>query len=682
MALVFKIKHKETLRRWVVLQTFPEKSSDLSLTVHDLELKVRELFHLASNDVLLITYVDKEGDIVTLADDQDLVDACFLQGLNPLRLEVKTLEHEAPVANNPASAVLRDGVNSADAASPLPNLNDKANPERTSRPPFPQAAADDIKQFLSKCAQNIDPNLQRALLIKNIQNLQPAVVIKNIEKALKDLVKRIVHEGQRLAPRSAAPSSESPAYTPCASQPPESSSSMDNGNQIVHFGVRCDGCKLHPIQGLRYKSTKVFNYDLCSSCFNKMGNDSDYQKIEKSTSLPCNSFFHSSPANGKGNGVPAKWTSPFASGSDGWKSECPFLRTLAGPPGDISKKYDASFLKDVSVFDELELGPCTQFTRTLRLNNTGSMSWPQGTQLIHIGGDKLASEPAVFLKLPEGGLSMGLEFDVSVDMRAPEKAGNYISHWCLMAPNGEKFGQSVWIAIHVVGEMKEQYEAQVASGRDEMAQKAEEMNEHEEIKQQSKVECAQISKVDDSSLVGQKSIGLESFKADEGSPAESAQFIVSGFTNHDVGSCMDEVDGFSVIEKPEDMESFKRVQTPLVSSQLASPQTVSVIDEQYGRMSPMEIANQETKLRELELMGFKNRNLNAILLEKNSQDLQLTLDDLLLGSGWVNLLEDLQEMGFDDANTNLRLLIKHEGSIKRVVKELVELEKGESGLVL
>ncbi|MCO5566783.1 hypothetical protein L7F22_020463 [Adiantum nelumboides] len=702
MALVFKIKHKETLRRWVVSQTLPERFSDLSLSVNDLEVKVRELFHLSSNDVLLITYVDKEGDVVTLADDQDLLDACLVQGLNPLRLEVKTLidGHDCsaePVANT-SCHTSQHGVNSTDATSPLPNTNDRANNGRTSRHPFPQAAADDIKQFLSKCAQNIDPNLQRALSVKNIQNLQPAVVIKNIEKALKDLVKRIVQEGQRLAPRGASPSSGSPAYTPCASQSPAGTSSTEDVNQIVHLGVRCDGCKLYPIKGLRYNSTKVFNYDLCSTCFDKMGNESDYQKIEKSVNMPCHGFLHPSSTDGSTNGVPRKWVSPFASGSDGWKSECPFLRTLSGSPADTSKKYDASFVKDVSVTNEVDVGPCSYFSRTLRLKNTGSMPWPQGTQLVHVGGDKLASELAIVLKLPEGGLSMGSEFDVLVDMRAPEKAGNYISHWCLMAPTEEKFGQSVWVAIQVVGEVNERHEAIVASGRDE---KVEETNNYE-----SKVECTQVLKVDDSCKTEQtykhesevectqvatvdscaviQGIALDSVKVDEGSPAveqpaESAQFIVSGITNHDAGSSMDEVDGFSLIEKPGDIGSFKLVQAPLVNSQLAFPQPVSVIDEQYGRMGPVEITDEEIKLRELESMGFKNRSLNALLLEKNEQDLQLTLDDLLLGAGWDNLLLDLQEMGFEDAATNLRLLIKHEGSIKRVVKESVELEKGETG---
>lgn len=34
----------------------------------------------------------------------------------------------------------------------------------------------------------------------------------------------------------------------------------------IHFGVTCDGCSVSPIQGTRYKCTVCPNYDLCDSC--------------------------------------------------------------------------------------------------------------------------------------------------------------------------------------------------------------------------------------------------------------------------------------------------------------------------------------------------------------------------------------------------------------------------------
>ncbi len=48
---------------------------------------------------LVITYTDIENDVVTMAGDQDLQDACVNQGLNPLRLQVTTVA--SPMAATP-----------------------------------------------------------------------------------------------------------------------------------------------------------------------------------------------------------------------------------------------------------------------------------------------------------------------------------------------------------------------------------------------------------------------------------------------------------------------------------------------------------------------------------------------------------------------------------------------------
>lgn len=679
MALVFKIKHQETLRRWVVSQTLEEKPSAFALTVDELESKIRDLFHLASNEVLLITYVDKEGDVITLADDQDLIDACLVQRLNPLRLDVQISEHKPNPTPNPNPSSSPNPNPYPAAVLSLPNSAENGNTERSSKPPFPQVTADAIKQFLSKHTQAIDPNLQ------------PAVLFKNFHQALKAFLKTLVHEGQRLAPRRAV-SAESPSPVRCTIQPwaPRSpiqdQCNKDDSSPILHVGVQCDGCGMHPIQGPRYKSSKVFNYDLCSSCFEETDNKSDYQKMEHPVlRVPWHGFYHPSCPGG-GPRMPMRWGSPFASGIDGWKSECPFLRTQSGHPTDMSKHLDASFVKDMTVFDGAELAPCTEFTKIWRLKNIGSIPWPQGTYLAHIAGDKLSVEEAIDLKLPEAGLLSGVEFDVSVDLRAPDTAGNYVSHWCLMAPSGEKFGHSVWVAIQVAPQGSESLQMQASCIGDDKA---------EVVEEPCKIEGGTKPVIDvgfDMNMPASQGMGHEGMNIDDDVSVHNVEqgslFVnsvdkASQTTNaaqvdqDDLDSVDDEEDGFSVIEKPiEKVESFNVLHAgPPVSVQLSLAQQTNVLQEQYAKKRILEISNQELQLHLLETMGFTNRNLNSLLLDKNNQDLQLTVDDLLLGAGWDSLLKDLQEMGFSDTFTNLRLLIKNEGSIKRVVKELVEMEK-------
>lgn len=245
-----------------------------------------------------------------------------------------------------------------------------------------------------------------------------------------------------------------------------------------------------------------------------------------------------------------------------------------------------------------------------------------------------------------------MELDICLDMRAPDTAGNYISHWCLMAPNGERFGKSVWVAIQVVCKNQESSETSQEQPACEVDDKAETVQEASNI--QRKIEPVTVPQVlssnqnkeqEGSNMNGHENV----YNADKGSSSVKVGDQLPHLSNAvmlDEGNAdsSDEIDGFSMIEKPVDAGTFKMMHAPVVSSQLSFPELTNVIQEQYARMSPIEISAQEANLRSLELMGFINRELNAVLLQKNKQDLQLTLDDLLLGSGWDNLLKDLHEM--------------------------------------
>ncbi|KAL4584885.1 hypothetical protein LXL04_009495 [Taraxacum kok-saghyz] len=80
-------------------------------------------------------------------------------------------------------------------------------------------------------------------------------------------------------------------------------------------------------------------------------------------------------------------------------------------------------------------------------------------------------------------------------------------------------------------------------------------------------------------------------------------------------------------------------------------------------------------LEELVAMGFKQLDLNKEVLRANDYDLEKSVDDLCGVSEWDPILEELQEMGFVDEEANRRLLKKNNGSIKRVVMDLINGER-------
>ena len=62
-------------------------------------------------------------------------------------------------------------------------------------------------------------------------------------------------------------------------------------------------------------------------------------------------------------------------------------------------KLNSRFITDVNVLDGTLMAPSTPFTKIWRMQNNGSTVWPQGTQLLWIGGDKLSVEVSVELQV-------------------------------------------------------------------------------------------------------------------------------------------------------------------------------------------------------------------------------------------------------------------------------------------
>lgn len=51
-----------------------------------------------------------------------------------------------------------------------------------------------------------------------------------------------------------------------AKKPKTAGSPEDNASNFIHRGIVCDGCKLSPIIGARYKCIQCYNFDLCQGC--------------------------------------------------------------------------------------------------------------------------------------------------------------------------------------------------------------------------------------------------------------------------------------------------------------------------------------------------------------------------------------------------------------------------------
>lgn len=113
----------------------------------------------------------------------------------------------------------------------------------------------------------------------------------------------------------------------------------------------------------------------------------------------------------------------------------------------------AELVADISVSDGTRFGPSASFTKTWRLKNTGSCIWTKKYNLVFVDGSLMDGNPVI--PLP-GRVHPGEAVDLSVNLRAPKKDGNYRGYWMLRSDTGEYFGvgrdgkTAFWVDIRVV----------------------------------------------------------------------------------------------------------------------------------------------------------------------------------------------------------------------------------------
>ena len=104
----------------------------------------------------------------------------------------------------------------------------------------------------------------------------------------------------------------------------------------------------------------------------------------------------------------------------------------------------AALLQDVSIPPGTVLEPGQSFTKTWRVQNTGSCSW-NAYQLVFINGNLLGGKsPARISDLAPGGV-----FNISVDLIAPRYQGDYSGVWRLQTDKGILFGPELNFSIRI-----------------------------------------------------------------------------------------------------------------------------------------------------------------------------------------------------------------------------------------
>jgi hypothetical protein len=108
---------------------------------------------------------------------------------------------------------------------------------------------------------------------------------------------------------------------------------------------------------------------------------------------------------------------------------------------------NSAFVADVSIPDGTAVQPGAKFTKTWRINNSGSCTWSTGYRLVFVDGNAMGGGSTALL----APVPPGTQTDISVAMTAPTTNGTFRGNWQMQNAGGQPFGSVVYVQIKVDG---------------------------------------------------------------------------------------------------------------------------------------------------------------------------------------------------------------------------------------
>jgi len=104
------------------------------------------------------------------------------------------------------------------------------------------------------------------------------------------------------------------------------------------------------------------------------------------------------------------------------------------------------WLSDVTIPDNTAVNPGQTFTKTWRVQNSGSCAWAAGYKFSLVGGDAMGGQTVTLTT----SVAPGSSYDISVPMTAPSKSGKLTGSWRMSDAAGVYFGDTLTVVI-VIG---------------------------------------------------------------------------------------------------------------------------------------------------------------------------------------------------------------------------------------
>ena len=122
----------------------------------------------------------------------------------------------------------------------------------------------------------------------------------------------------------------------------------------------------------------------------------------------------------------------------------PAVATVAAAPTDVCVNA-AIFIEDLTVPDGTSVAPGERLDKRWAVQNSGSCDWGPGYRLVQADSGSLEGRQESALYPARAGENAVWQ----VELVAPQEPGEYLASWQAQAPNGEFFGEQVFVLIEV-----------------------------------------------------------------------------------------------------------------------------------------------------------------------------------------------------------------------------------------
>jgi hypothetical protein len=123
----------------------------------------------------------------------------------------------------------------------------------------------------------------------------------------------------------------------------------------------------------------------------------------------------------------------------------PTLPTQTPALSTVPNCANSTFISDVTIPDGKKMVVNQEFTKTWRVQNTGSCAWTTSFKLAFSYGEAMGGQSVALTDT----VQVGQQVDLSVKLKVPNKTGKLTGVWVLLDGSGEHFGALLTVVINV-----------------------------------------------------------------------------------------------------------------------------------------------------------------------------------------------------------------------------------------